>query len=97
MSYLGPSQGPDDWRGQKTDAELRDIERAAAQRDVLSQAKRSGYVPHRARLLDRIRRMFSRGAALAGSEEPDVSEEQVWERERQRRSEYEQDRLSRGD
>ena len=96
MSYLGPSEAR---RLAQTEDQrwVKDIERAAAQRDVLSGAKRSDYAPHRARLFDRIRRMFSRGAALAGSEEPEVSEEQVWERERQRRREYEQDRLSRGD
>jgi hypothetical protein len=55
MAYLGPSQGPDDWRGQKTDAELRDIERAAAQRAVLSQANRSDEAPQMQRLSDRIR------------------------------------------
>ena len=63
MAYLGPSQGPDDWRGQKTDAELRDIERAAAQRDVLSQANRSDEAPQIQRLSDRIRRLFSRRCA----------------------------------
>jgi hypothetical protein len=97
MSYLGPSHGPDDWHGQKTNAERRDIERAAEQRDILSQAERSGYAPRRQRVSDRIRRMFSRGAAPSGSDDADLPEEQVWERERQRRREYEQDRSNRGE
>ncbi len=97
MSYLGPSQGPDDWRGQKTNAELRDIERAAEHRDVLSQARRSDDAPQRQRVSDRIRRLFSRGAAPAGSADLELSEEQVWEREAQRRREYEQERVNRGD
>ena len=97
MSYLGPSQGPDDWRGQKTNAELRDIERAAEHRDVLSQARRSDDPPQRQRVSDRIRRLFSRAAAPAGSGDPELSVEQVWECERQRRREYEHDRSTRED
>jgi hypothetical protein len=66
MSYLGPTHGPDDWGGQKTNAERADIERATKQRDVLSEAKRSDYAPRKQGLSDRIRRMFSRGAAPSG-------------------------------
>jgi hypothetical protein len=97
MSYVGPSHGPDDWRGQSTKAGRTDIERAAGQRDILSEANRSDYAPRRQRVSDRIRRVFSRGAARSGSDDAALSEEQVWERERQRRLEYEHDRSNRGE
>ena len=98
MSYLEPTNpglGPDDWRGRSEEAkeELREIEKVAEQRDILSQAKQADYVSHKPRVSDRIRRLFSRGGAPPDSGEPELSQEQVWERERQRRREYEQDRL----
>ena len=98
MSYLDPTNpglGPDDWRGRTEEArqELRRIEQIAEQRDVLSQAKQVDYAAQKPRVSDRIRRLFSRGGAPPDSGEPELSQEQVWERERQRRLEYEQDRL----
>jgi hypothetical protein len=94
MSYPDPGLGPDAWRGriEEAEEERRDIERAAQQRDILSQAKAADYITPRPRISDRIRRIFSRGAVPPDSGEPGPSQEQVWERERQRRREYEQDR-----
>lgn len=95
LEPTNPGLGPDDWRGRSEEAreELREIETVAEQRDILSQAKQADYVSHKPRVSDRIRRLFSRGGAPPDSGAPELSQEQVWERERQRRSEYEQDRL----
>ncbi len=93
MSPLTPGPGPEDWRIDRANEERADIEKAVEQRAIRDQAKGVAYVSRKRRGADRVRRMLARGASPAASAEADVSDEQAWERERQRRNEYEQDRL----
>jgi hypothetical protein len=84
------------WRQQEGEAaeKQQSIDEARDRRALLEHAKGDALVSSPRRVGDRLRRMFSRGASPATSVEPDLSEEQIWERERQRRHEYEQDRLN---
>jgi hypothetical protein len=65
----------------------------AGRRDVPSQAEQVDYFSPKPRVSDRSRRLFSRVGAPPDSGEPELSQEEVGERERQRRLEYEPDRL----
>ena len=86
------------WRQQEGEAadKQESIDQARDRRALLEQANADAPVSSR-RVVDRLRRMISRGPSPAGSVEAAVSEEQVWERERQRSRDYEQDRLNGGD
>lgn len=50
--------------------------------------------PARGGLLDRVRRALTGGSAPPAPAEPEVPEAQVWERETERRAEYEQERAN---
>ena len=96
MSPLTPGLGPEDWRLDQTVAEQQAIEKVLKERTLLDQAEGHGSVSRGRRVADRFRRILARGSPPARSAEADVSEGQAWERERERRSEYEHDRQDSG-
>jgi hypothetical protein len=95
MSY---TPGPF-WRQQEGEAaeKQESIDQARERRALLDRARADAPGSPGRGVVDRVRRMFSRGGAPPGPGEADLSEEQVWERERERRREYDQDRLNGGD
>jgi hypothetical protein len=90
MSHLPPDPGPGFAWNRAEDKE-EEIEQVVEQEDRLDQAEGAD-VPRSRRLVDHLRSVFSGGASQEDSDEPEISTDEEWERERQRRSQYDQDR-----
>lgn len=106
MPGLGDGPNLNDWRHVWAEAEQGNLQKLREQNELRAQA-RGVNDPRRTRLLVRLRRILGRaamppaiGADLShpGLTQPELSQQQVWARELQRRREYERDRsdLERG-
>lgn len=91
MSNL--EDGPDlgDVGHVRAEEEREEQDKVMEQSARLAQASDTPHVPLARRIAERIRRAVSGGASPEPAE-PKVSDEEVWDRELQRRQEYEQDR-----
>ncbi|HET9719334.1 MAG TPA: hypothetical protein VFP55_04580 [Solirubrobacteraceae bacterium] len=91
MSRVGEGSNKNDPRQVEADAFTEKIDMVRERNASVAAAK--GFEgPARAGLFARIRRTLSGGQAAPAAADPEPSEAEVWERERQRRLEYEQDR-----
>lgn len=90
MPNVGEGSNWNDPRQVEADAELERLEKIEEHNARLAQA-RGFEVSGGNRLADRIRRMLGRSAPVAPAE-PQMSEQEIWARELERRKEFEQQR-----
>jgi hypothetical protein len=87
-----PTPPPEDWRGLAARAEARQSrhEKAIEQRAVMTQDDEGiSEVPRKRGIANRLQSVFLRGQSTARPPDVEVPDGDVWERERQRRSEHE--------
>lgn len=93
MSDMGPDPILGDPRFGRAEEELAAIDTARRENAIRDQARGEPYVPLARRAANRLRKVFSNGAPF-DTPARELTDEQVWAREEQRRLEAEQSRLN---